>query len=478
MRVLLLFTSAVLLIAAAASTSFAQQQQYTVTNLGTLGGGWSQAWSINNSGEITGSSTLNSQRHAFLYKNGTLTDLGTLGGPFSDGMSISDARLVVGRAEQSQSRMNAFIFSNNQMVNIGTLPNDLDAIAFSINSRGEVAGLSEHNGSDNPFVYIPAYRGFLYRNGQMQDLSLLFGGARSRAQDINNLSQVVGSYNFDPFNCTQSRAFLYSNNTVTQLGILPGFACSAAVSINDAGEIVGILSAADDTSPHMFYYYKGVMQDLGSVGNKGAGPRSINNAGEIVGSFTLPSSSSFIAFIYANGTQTDLNSLIPANSGWNLSVASSINDLGQIVGWGYRDGDNVNLSAFLLTPTVPVLLTQPGTSRAMALNSVNHVGEPFPLNTPINMSSDTRTRIVLFARGIVLSANENSSILTVQFEDGQHNVYTMPVESLRTVKDAAWPMQVVVRLPEQLAAGGEVTVKLLLRGVASNTGLISVTPQQ
>jgi probable HAF family extracellular repeat protein len=44
----------------------------------------------------------------------------------------------------------------------------------------------------------------------------------------------------------------------------------------------------------------------------------------------------------------DLNKLIPPNSGWELDVANGINDAGEIVGYGTRNG--TNLRAFLLTP--------------------------------------------------------------------------------------------------------------------------------
>jgi probable HAF family extracellular repeat protein len=46
---------------------------------------------------------------------------------------------------------------------------------------------------------------------------------------------------------------------------------------------------------------------------------------------------------------TDLNSLLPANSGWELTTANAINEQGQIVGSGKKDGQT---KAFLLTPVV------------------------------------------------------------------------------------------------------------------------------
>ena len=43
----------------------------------------------------------------------------------------------------------------------------------------------------------------------------------------------------------------------------------------------------------------------------------------------------------------DLNTLIPKNSPWYLQNASSINDAGEIIGWGTINGE---VHAFLATP--------------------------------------------------------------------------------------------------------------------------------
>ena len=45
----------------------------------------------------------------------------------------------------------------------------------------------------------------------------------------------------------------------------------------------------------------------------------------------------------------DLNNLIPSGSGWVLLSAFDINSLGQIVGYGYIEGDGA-YRAYLLTP--------------------------------------------------------------------------------------------------------------------------------
>lgn len=55
------------------------QTAYDVKDLGTLGGIWSFAWDVNDSGQVVGESYMgnNSGSHAFLYEDGQMKDLGT-----------------------------------------------------------------------------------------------------------------------------------------------------------------------------------------------------------------------------------------------------------------------------------------------------------------------------------------------------------------------------------------------------------------
>ena len=52
------------------------------------------------------------------------------------------------------------------------------------------------------------------------------------------------------------------------------------------------------------------------------------------------------AFLWESGVMTDLNDHLPEGSGWEVSQADDINDVGQIVGWGIFAGQ---VRAFLLT---------------------------------------------------------------------------------------------------------------------------------
>ena len=92
--------------------------QYTVTDLGTLGGPGSFACGINDSGQVAGYSFTSSGyiSHAFLYSNGTMADLGTLGGSASGwtleyANAINDSGQIVGDGTNASGNTDAFLLT-------------------------------------------------------------------------------------------------------------------------------------------------------------------------------------------------------------------------------------------------------------------------------------------------------------------------------------------------------------------------------
>ena len=98
-------------------------------------------------------------------------------------------------------------------------------------------------------------------------------------------------------------------------------------------------------------YSGGVMTDIASLGIYSRAD-AINNEGQVVGIYGVSYSGATHAFLYSGGVETDLDSLLPANSGWQITRAVGINDAGQIVGNGYYNGVP---EAFLLDtdPSIP-----------------------------------------------------------------------------------------------------------------------------
>ena len=95
-----------------------------MTDLGTLGGSIDAAV-INNRGQAVGTSRLpDGQSRAFLWEDGTLTDLGTLGGNYSSANSINDRGRIIGGSNTTstpgKAYLHAFVWKNGKMVDFGT----------------------------------------------------------------------------------------------------------------------------------------------------------------------------------------------------------------------------------------------------------------------------------------------------------------------------------------------------------------------
>jgi probable HAF family extracellular repeat protein len=122
--------------------------------------------------------------HAFLYSNGQMIDLGTFGGKYSSGAGVNNAGDVTGAADTPTDASHAFLYSNGQLIDLGTLGGRSSG-GSDINQAGEIVGSSET-------VAGPRHA-FLYSNGQMIDLGTL-GGAyiNSAAGAINTWDRSWG----------------------------------------------------------------------------------------------------------------------------------------------------------------------------------------------------------------------------------------------------------------------------------------------
>lgn len=136
---------------------------------------------------------------------------------------------------------------------------------------------------------------------------------------------------------------------------------------------------------------------------------------------------------------------------------------------------NLGYATGQTTQSAPVLLTEENTNRLAAVDSVTLMRDPLPVFTTRNFSADNHTRVTLFAANLALLPNENASAaVTAQAEDSAHRIYALPIEHAGTVPNLDSLTQITVKLPDELAGGGDVSVSISLHGTTSNKALLSI----
>ena len=118
----------------------------------------------------------------------------------------------------------------------------------------------------------------------------------------------------------------------------------------------------------------------------------------------------------------------------------------------------------------PVLLARPGSTRAIAFESVTQTVEPFAPTRALDFSlnGDRRTRVMLFATNLTLLAGDGPSAVTADGEDAAHVHYPMTVEHVSPVPGFAWMTAVVIRLHDNLGDTGDMLVGITYQGTTSN----------
>ena len=334
-----------------------------VYSLGTLGGPDSSGTSVNDSGQVSGSSKTapNSPYRAFRYdgtpgSGGVMRDLGTLGGAESAGFSVNTTGQVAGWSGIASGRARAFRYdgtpgSGGVMHDLGTLGGD-NSNGYGINDAGQVTGIS------NSIPGNPTWRAFRYdgtpgAGGLMRDLGTL-GGAESYGNDVNNAGQVAGWSYIAEY---EAHAFRYdgtpgAGGVMHDLGTFGG-TYSYGVAVNNAGQVTGYSAFPKNSHYHAFRYdgtpgSGGVMHDLGTLGGTGSYAAAINDLGQIVGRSQTGNGTDH-AFLYIGtpgqgGMMIDLDAWLNANNPaegakWILDSAGDISNTGWITGNGRFDPD-------------------------------------------------------------------------------------------------------------------------------------------
>ena len=205
-----------------------------IQDLGTLGtGAYSEAWGINNLGEVVGYSYTNGggfPYHAFLFTPAAgMVDLT----PESDigyATDINDAGQVTGY-KTALGGLHAFRWRAGGFTDLGVLPGFAHSFGWAINASGQVSGSSSTASGNSERLVRSLDAGGLQNLGGT--------GEHNVARGINGSGQVVGARGN-----SGSRAVLFTDDGGLQelnnlIDPSLGWVLLAASDINDAGQIVG-----------------------------------------------------------------------------------------------------------------------------------------------------------------------------------------------------------------------------------------------
>jgi probable HAF family extracellular repeat protein len=314
--------------------------QYRITDLGDL-----LPSSINQHGQIAGM-LLHSQR-AGIYDNGHILVLDPSSEPntASVAVALNDQGVAVGQRITPGPNLASvpFKYADGIFTKV-QLPNMTYGYFTDINNNGIAIG-----------DYVPkdqSVRSFIFDQKIIGELNSDDGSLLS-AMGINDAGQIAGIHYPPPADTNRDiHGFVYFNGKVFNLGDFGG-GYSDAIAINNNGVVTGSSTypgAPGDQMRHAFIYSDGQMRDLGVLGGLLSFPHGMNDLGDVVGESSYALNSLMHGFIAGRNDIMDLNDLIDRASGWELTLATDINNLGQIVGQGWLKGFDDNPRGFLLTP--------------------------------------------------------------------------------------------------------------------------------
>lgn len=372
----------------------------------------------------------------------------------SYGRCINSLGLIGGGSAQfsfgAQMAMTTTVSSPLVLHPLGRFAGGGDSDVWGINDASVAVGFGNHGSGGGMFTASNPGDACRWIGGTMEAIPTL-GGYANVAMDINGPGDIVGIDAFLPNpNFRNTKAFLLPNgaSSATELAIPFGRTeGSRAFRIKDSGIILGMADDASGVSKPVMWVTPSVPTVLGTVPNR---PHSYAfdalNSGRIaVGTAWLeawgfeaisPKPLGGTAVLYVAGVGLDLNTLITPGQGWNLRLATGINESGTICG----TGDLGPLHrAFVLTPCGPLIVNQPSDgiacatgSTTLSVESVSPVnGEPAPASHQWQVESPANSGVYvdLFdgtffepATGLSVTANgvASSSLEIADINLGTH----------------------------------------------------------
>ena len=341
--------------------------------------GYAYAGGLNQRGDVCGTSMAANglSEHAFLFSGGVLTDAHTGWDTYSWGDALTDDRAVLGYSNVSNLVLHAFRWQAGVVTDLHGGPHNYSR-TMSANRHGD------HGGLVNGFFggFVTRYRGYVDFGAPAITIIDTFGGDESRVEDLNDRRQAVGMARDAN---GKLRAFLWEQDTLTDLGDLGGGAAWARAINEEGTKIVGRSKIASEDF-HAFLMDANGMHDLGTLGGLESEARGINHLGWIVGVADRADGLQR-ATIWIDGHAIDLDALVAVGTAWVLTGAHAVNDLGQVVGTGQKNGVQ---RPYRLDPIEPRPRHTPAQPSIAGMSATSHLRGATP-GAPVELWASTST---------------------------------------------------------------------------------------
>jgi probable HAF family extracellular repeat protein len=324
-----------------------------------LGGYFANA--ITDSGQIVGSKFFGAERHGAFWPNSRsqAIDLGTLPGfTFSSALNINPRGEMVGNAGMGPAKPIFWASSQSAPIELPGLPVGLSGLASHINPVGQIVGRFESlDSSVQRPVFWPKNNAAPVYLAELSDnfphgVAISINASGNILGDGCDANYVECHVAFWPNSASTPVALASPGGefTYTDVGLSSGG--PVAPALNNAGSMVGFAYNADFSATRAVFWTNSsspavILSTTDEFSNGTA--EGINERGQIVGTAYNGDFSDRHAFLWPSSASQgiDLNTLIPPGSGWELVVARSINNRGEITGAARVNGA---FHAYVLIP--------------------------------------------------------------------------------------------------------------------------------